>query len=87
MSETQQFDEPSSPPRSEFMKVMDRPWAIILLLLHVGFLGIPIYWKTNYSVATRLWIILASIVYTVGAVVFIWLMLRWIMHVLGTLSG
>ena len=76
-----------APSRSEFMQVMDRPWAIILLLLHVGFLGIPIYWKTKYSVSTRIWIIIASIVYTVGAVVFIVLMLRWIAQVLGSLSG
>jgi hypothetical protein len=69
------------------MKVMDRPWAIILLLLHVGFLGIPIYWKTNYSVGTRVWISLASIVYTVAAVAFIFFTLRWIFQVLASFSA
>lgn len=79
--------EPQShPPRSEFMQVMDRPWVIIVLVLHVGFLGIPLYWKTKYSVSTRIWIIIASIVYTVGAVAFIVLTLRWIAHILGTLQ-
>jgi hypothetical protein len=69
------------------MKVMDRPWAIILLLLHVGFLGIPIYWKTNYSVGTRVWISVASIVYTVAAVAFIFFTLRWIFQVLASFSA
>ena len=87
MSDTNSPNEQQAPVRSEFMQVMDRPWAIILLLLHVGFLGIPIYWKTKYSVSTRVWIIIASIVYTVGAVVFIVLMLRWIAQMLEQLSG
>ncbi|MDG2223162.1 MAG: hypothetical protein P8L85_17405 [Rubripirellula sp.] len=76
-----------NPPRSELMKVMDRPWVITLLLLHVGFLGIPIYWKTNYSVGTRVWISVASIVYTVAAVAFIFFTLRWIFQVLSSLAA
>ena len=32
-------------------------WLIIVLLLHVGLLGIPIYWRTKYSTTTRLFII------------------------------
>ena len=87
MSETNSAEDRENPRRSEFMKVMDRPWGIILLLLHVGFLGIPIYWKTNYSVGTKVWICVASIVYTVAAVAFIFFTLRWIFQVLGSLSG
>jgi hypothetical protein len=55
----------------ERQKVLDRPWVIAVLLLHVGLLGIPIYWKTSYSVQTRLLICLLSVVYTVFAVGFI----------------
>ncbi|MCP4887026.1 hypothetical protein N9D23_11055 [Rubripirellula sp.] len=87
MTENNAADNHENPPRSELMKVMDRPWAIILLLLHVGFLGIPIYWKTNYSVGTRVWISLASIVYTVAAVAFIFFTLRWIFQVLASFSA
>lgn len=72
--------------RSEWWELMDRPWVIVVLLLHVGLLGIPIYWKTNYSVAARLGIILASIAYTVFAIVFIVVMLRWIGQVFQSLS-
>ena len=87
MTENNAADNHENPPRSELMKVMDRPWAIILLLLHVGFLGIPIYWKTNYSVGTRVWISVASIVYTVAAVAFIFFTLRWIFQVLASFSA
>lgn len=87
MTENNAADNYEHPPRSELMKVMDRPWAIILLLLHVGFLGIPIYWKTNYSVATRVWISVASIVYTVAASAFIFFTLRWIFQVLASFSA
>ena len=52
----------------EQQRVLDRPWVIVLLLLHVGFLGIPIYWKTSYSVGTRLMICLLSVAYTIFAV-------------------
>ncbi|MGB0600204.1 MAG: hypothetical protein ACPGLY_26300 [Rubripirellula sp.] len=87
MTENNAADSYENPPRSELMKVMNRPWAIILLLLHVGFLGIPIYWKTNYSVGTRVWISVASIVYTVAAVAFIFFTLRWIFQVLASFSA
>ncbi len=91
MSHSQTHNDPAelsngeTPPRSEVMQLMDRPWVIIVLLLHVGFLGIPIYWKTKYSVGVRLGIIVASIAYTLFAVVFIVLMLRWIARVFETL--
>ena len=58
MTETKKADE-GTPRRSELMQVMDRPWVIVVLLLHVGFLGIPIYWKTKYPLSTRLWICVA----------------------------
>ena len=49
-------------------RVLDRPWVITVLLLHVGFLGIPLYWKTRYSVRTRVVICLLSVAYTAFAV-------------------
>lgn len=59
-----------APPRS---RLMDRPWLLVVVVLHVGVLGIPLYWKTNYSTPARLAIIAASIVYTVFAVtVIVW---------------
>jgi hypothetical protein len=59
---------PSADPR-----LVDRPWLIVIVLLHLGVLGIPLYWCTRYSLKTRLMIVLFSIVYTVFAVgVIIW---------------
>ena len=87
MSETEQPNSNTAPARSELMQVMDRPWVIVVLLLHVGFLGIPVYWKTKYSVSTRIWICVASIVYTVGAVVFIVVMLKWIAQMLSSIPN
>lgn len=59
---------PTEDQPGELARILDRPWLIIVLVLHVGFLGIPLYWKTSYSVQTRLLISLISIVYTVFAV-------------------
>ena len=61
-------------------QLLDRPWVIVVLLLHVGLLGIPLYWKTKYSLAVRWFLVVASIVYTVGAVAFIVVMLQWLYH-------
>lgn len=53
--------------------LMDRPWLLIVVLLHVGVLGIPLYWKTKHPLPVRLAFIGASIVYTVFAVfVIVW---------------
>jgi len=52
-------------------KLVDRPWLLIVVLLHVGVLGIPMYWKTKYSTSVRLAIIGASIAYTVFALAII----------------
>ncbi|MEM1070429.1 MAG: hypothetical protein AAGG48_06655 [Planctomycetota bacterium] len=87
MSDTELERDAPEPERSDVMQVMDRPWVIVVLLLHVGFLGIPIYWKTKYSVGTRVWICVASIVYTVAAVAFIIVMIRWIMEMMSELSN
>jgi len=70
-------DTPSGPDQ----RLMDRPWFIVVLLLHVGILGIPAYWATNYSTPTRLLIIVASILYTLFAVVVIIWSLRQIASV------
>jgi len=66
--------------KEKLKQLLDRPWVIVVLMLHVGLLGIPVYWKTNYSLGARLTMVIASIVYTVGAVAFIVAMLRWIIH-------
>lgn len=66
--------------RARLKQLLDRPWVIVVLMLHVGLLGIPIYWKTNYSLGVRLLLVIASIVYTVGAVVCIVLMLQWLIQ-------
>jgi hypothetical protein len=51
----------------------DRPWFIVLVLLHVGLLGIPYYLKTGYSLRARWMMCFASVAYTVFAVaVIIW---------------
>jgi hypothetical protein len=64
----------SSPLRR---RILDRPWVIILVMLHLGLLGIPLYWKTNYSVAMRLMFVVASILYTIFAVlVIIWALMQ-----------
>ncbi|MBI2480700.1 MAG: hypothetical protein HYV60_19355 [Planctomycetia bacterium] len=61
-------------------QLLDRPWVIVVLILHVGFLGIPVYWKTNYSLGARLFMVVTSIVYTVSAVALLVLMLQWLIH-------
>jgi hypothetical protein len=51
----------------------DRPWFILIVLLHVGLLGIPYYWKTGYSLRARWLMCFASVAYTIFAVaVIIW---------------
>jgi hypothetical protein len=68
----------------EPIRVLDRPWVLAVLLLHVGLLGIPLYCKTRYSVATRAIICLLSVVYTILAVAFIYVVGSWLF---GTLLG
>lgn len=55
----------------EIFRVIERPWVLTILVLHVGFLGIPIYLKTGYSLGTRLLICAISIIYTIAAVAII----------------
>jgi len=71
--------------RNDIQRLLNRPWMLVVVVLHLGFLGIPLYWKTRYSVGTRIGIIVLSILYTVGAVIFIIAMIRYIIHVLETL--
>ena len=52
-------------------RLIDRPWLLIVVVLHVGLLGIPMYWKTKYSMRVRLIIIAVSIAYTIFSVVII----------------
>ena len=59
---------PIGPGQTPDRPLIDRPWLIVLAVLHVGALGIPLYWKTSYSLTTRLLLIGVSIVYTVLAV-------------------
>jgi hypothetical protein len=64
----------------QLQQLLDRPWVIVVLMLHVGLLGIPVYWKTKYSLGARLFLVVASIVYTVSVVVMIVVMLQWLVH-------
>jgi hypothetical protein len=66
--------------KEKLKQLLDRPWVIVVLMLHVGLLGIPVYWKTSHSLAVRLMMVVASIVYTVGAVAFIVVMLQWLIR-------
>ena len=56
----------------ESSSLLHRPWVVLVIVLHLGFLGIPVYWRLKYSLAERIWICVASIVYTVLAVALIW---------------
>ena len=67
--------DPPEDSREKLKRLVNNPWALLVLVLHVGLLGIPLYWKTKYSLTVRLLIILASIVYTLVAV---WLIVWWI---------
>ncbi len=69
-----------SQPKSNqhLTQLLDRPWVLVVLLLHVGLLGIPIYWRTKYSLPTRLLLVVGSIAYTVTVVALVILILRWI---------
>ncbi|MEO8495556.1 MAG: zinc ribbon domain-containing protein [Planctomycetota bacterium] len=71
---------PVTGSKEKLQRLLDRPWVLVVLILHVGFLGIPVYWKTNYSLGVRLMMVIASIVYTIIAVAFILIMLRWLMQ-------
>ena len=76
----------SADSKAKLNELLNRPWVIVVLMLHVGLLGIPWYWRTKYSLGARLFMVIASIVYTVAAVVFIVLMVRWLIHLaIGTL--
>jgi hypothetical protein len=59
-------------------KLIDRPWLMILLVLHLGLLGIPLYWKSSYSLARRIQICLASIAYTVFVLFAVYWLLCWL---------
>lgn len=50
-------------------RLIDEGWLIVLVLLHVGCLGIPLYLMTRYSLTTRLALVLVSILYTALVVV------------------
>ena len=63
---------PAQHKRTDADRLIDRPWLIVVLLLHLGVLGIPLYWSTRYSIGVRTLIVLASIVYTILAVLGIW---------------
>ncbi len=57
-------------PRFRFV---DKPWVLIVLLLHVGLLGIPIYWTSRHSLGTRWTMVIGSIAYTLFAIaVILW---------------
>jgi len=71
------LDQPQD-SKHRLKRLFNNPWALVVLVLHVGLLGIPLYWKTRYSLPVRLLIIFASIIYTVAAVWFIVWMCGWL---------
>lgn len=75
---------PREAPRK---KLMDRPWLLIVVILHVGLLGIPLYWKTKYSTPVRIAIIAASMAYTLFAVLAIVWGCKFIIDTLRPLRG
>ncbi len=60
--------------------LMDRPWMLAIVVLHLGLIGIPLYWRTKYSIPIRLAIIGFSIVYTIFVVVVTIRVLRYVYH-------
>jgi hypothetical protein len=53
-------------------KLLDRPWMLTILLLHLGAFGIPLYWRRScYSRSVRLGLIVVSILYTILVVLVI----------------
>lgn len=67
-----EVDEPVETKAEKRRRLIDNPWVLWVAVLHLGLLGIPLYWKTRYSVSTRLAIIGGSIAYTLFAVVAIY---------------
>lgn len=66
-------DEQAKTSAQRLKELVEQPWILLVLVLHVGVLGIPVYWKLNYPLTARLLIILGSIAYTIFAVlVIIW---------------
>lgn len=62
-------DEPESAASA---RLRDEPGWIVILVLHLGLFGIPLYWRTRYPVSVRLLIVVVSLVYSLlfGLVVF-----------------
>jgi hypothetical protein len=58
-------------PTASADRLIDRPWFLVIVLLHIGLLGIPLYWKTKYSFGVRLLLIFLSVAYTILAVLVI----------------
>lgn len=59
-------------------RLMENPWVMLILVLHLGVLGIPLYWRAKYSPAQRWLVIAGSIAWTLFVVVVCWIMLRWL---------
>jgi hypothetical protein len=56
-------ETPTAPEDSR--SLFQRPWVILILVLHLGALGIPLYSRLDYSRAVRISIVVISIVYTI----------------------
>jgi predicted amidophosphoribosyltransferase len=53
--------------------LMERPWMLAIIILHLGLFGIPLYWKMNFSKNTRIVLVTTSILYTAfAALVIAW---------------
>jgi len=66
-------------------RLRDEPWFILVLLLHLGVLGIPFYLVTRYSLVVRLALVVASILYTLFVIAAVILVGAFLWRELGSL--
>lgn len=52
-------------------RLIDEVWVLVIIVLHLGCLGIPLYLVTRYSLTTRWLICLVSILYTLFVIWFV----------------
>ena len=72
---TLQAEETSGPSEE---RVRDQTWFIIVILLHLGVLGVPFYMATRYSLAIRLGLVIISVLYTAFVIVFAYFVVTYI---------
>jgi hypothetical protein len=77
---TLQFQQPAAPapsPQRPATRLLERPWVVTILVLHLGAFGIPLYWHLRLSLRARCWIIGLSILYTLLVVlIVVWALMQ-----------